>query len=77
MNTLDKTTLHAVLATLTQNVTTLDAAIAEKTEALRKGTIDLERTIGARSYHDMVVQQVQLALKQIEAQEQTSITSAT
>lgn len=71
---LDKTTLHALLATFTQNATTLDAAIVEKTNALRNLSLDLERTQGARQYHDMVVQQIQFSLTQIERDEKAAAT---
>ncbi len=71
---LDKLTLHAQLTTLAQNASTLDAAILEKANNLKNVSLDLERTQGARHYHDMVVQQIHLALKQIEAEEKAAAT---
>lgn len=63
---LDKPTLLAQLATLEKNAQALDAAIQERTNALNQLATDLERSRGARAYHDLLVQQVKMAIEQID-----------
>lgn len=65
---LDKLTLHAQLVQLNKNAASLDAAIAEKTRALEQAQTDLILTRGARQYHDMIVQQIKVALAELDAQ---------
>lgn len=69
---LDKLTLHSQLALYEQNAASLDSAIAQKTKTLQDASIDLERTRGARGYHDLIVQQLHNALAEIERTEKAT-----
>ena len=71
--TLDIETLKAQLTVLAKNAETLDIAIREKSTALQEMAAELERTKGARHYHDMVVRQMQNSLA--EAEKAKSVTT--
>ncbi len=71
---LDKSTLQAQLALLVQNGIAIDTAITDKTKMLQDLTVDLERTRGARQYHDLVVQQFKNMLADVERAEAAAAT---
>jgi hypothetical protein len=74
---LDKLTINAQLALLAQNAKSLDEAIAVKTKAIHEATVDLERTRGARAYHDLLVQQVNNQIAEIDRAAQATASEST
>ncbi len=66
---LDKLTLHAQMAVLNKNAEGLDQSINEKTNMVKSMGIqmdalklELERLNGARHYHNLLVEQVNLMI---------------